>query len=221
MADRDFIVKNGLHVNNGVWVVNTVGIHYTGTLLANSTNFVGTANSTLFVGSNPAAVVVNSAQLSSNLGNYQTLAGLSANVAALAFVVNTSGNFTVAGNINFTNVNNYFSTGLKVGANVTVNTTTAQIGANVIVNTNGLQVGVAVVNTTALAVGASVTANTTAINVGSVSLTSTGLTMGSVVLNTSAITVSSLTYGNNAVGNKYISASGPTGGASGDVWYKV
>jgi hypothetical protein len=221
MADRDFIVKNGLQVNNGVWVVNTVGIHYSGTLLANSTTFVGTATNASSVGGVAAAAIVNSSQLSANLSNYLTLAGVSANVAALSYVVNTSGSFTVAGNINYTAVNNYFTSGLKVGANVSINTSATQIGANVLINSNGFQITSVVANTSAIAVGASVTVNTTAINVGSVSLTSSGLTMGSVVLSTSAVTVSGATYGNNAVGNKYISASGPTGGASGDVWYKV
>ena len=220
MADRDFIVKNGLQVNNGVWVVNTVGIHYSGTLLANSTTFVGTANNASSVGGIAAAAIVNSSQLSANLSNYLTIAGVSASVSALSYVVNTSGSFTVAGNINYTAVNNYFTSGLKVGANVTINTSATQIGANVLLNSNGLQITSVVANTTALAVG-TVVVNTSAINVGSASLTSSGLTLGSVVLSTSAVTVGGAAYGNNATGNKYISSSGPTGGASGDVWYKI
>lgn len=39
MSSRDFIVKNGLQVNNGVWVVNTAGIYYNSSQWANSTFF--------------------------------------------------------------------------------------------------------------------------------------------------------------------------------------
>ena len=50
----------------------------------NSTVYTGTANNTSFVGSVSAANVVSNSQLSGNLANYQTTAGLSANVATLA-----------------------------------------------------------------------------------------------------------------------------------------
>jgi hypothetical protein len=72
----------------------------------NATNYSGTANNT------------------NNLGG-----------AAASVYVNTSGNFTVGGNLNLTAANNYFSQGLYVGANVTVNTTSTFVG-NSTVNTN-------------------------------------------------------------------------------------
>jgi hypothetical protein len=90
----------------------------------------GTANNTSFVGSVSAANVVSNAQLSANLGNYQTTAGLAANVAILtannannlggvaaASYVNTSGAYTLSGNINFT-------------SNLTINATAELIIAN-------------------------------------------------------------------------------------------
>jgi hypothetical protein len=60
-------------VSNTLFVGNTV----------DATTFTGTANNTNYVGSVSAANVVSNAQLSSNLANYQTTAGLSANVATL------------------------------------------------------------------------------------------------------------------------------------------
>lgn len=63
--------------NTGI-VANATGVFvnatYIGTLTANNTSFVGTVS---------AANVVSNAQLSANLSNYQTTAGLSANVATL------------------------------------------------------------------------------------------------------------------------------------------
>ena len=100
---------------NVVYVGNTT-VYST----VNTTNFTGTANNTLYVGSVAAANVVSNAQLSANLSSYQTTAGLSANVAALAsnnasylggvaaasyLVTNTAintGNVSVTGNITLT-----------------------------------------------------------------------------------------------------------------------
>jgi|688.fasta_scaffold00037_69 hypothetical protein len=71
---------------------------FTNTVTFNQT-INGTANSTLFVGSLPAANVVSNAQLSSNLANYQTTAGLSSNVATL-----TSNNTSFVGSVSAANV---------------------------------------------------------------------------------------------------------------------
>ncbi len=82
MAEKDFVVKNGLVVNSAV-TINSTAIYYNGSQLVNSTSFEGTANNVAFVGTVTAANVVSNAQLTANLANYQTTAGLSANVAVL------------------------------------------------------------------------------------------------------------------------------------------
>lgn len=76
------------------------------------------------------AGTVNATNYSGTANNANNLGG-----AAASVYVNTSGNFTVGGNLNLTAANNYFSQGLYVGANVTVNTTSAFVG-NATVNTN-------------------------------------------------------------------------------------
>lgn len=100
-------------------------------LVSNGTSVTwGDANNTAFVGSVSAANVVSNAQLSANLSNYQTTAGLSTNVATLtannannlggvaaASYVNTSGAYTLSGNISFS-------------SNLTINATGELIIAN-------------------------------------------------------------------------------------------
>ena len=167
MADKDFRVKNGLLVGGNVGIGTTspaYKLDVTGDIRA-SANIYGTiatasqpnitANNTSFVGSVSAVNVVSNSQLSSNLANYQTTAGLSANVAKLtannttylneqlasyytnstnmttgtlpyarlgSAVVNTSGNFTLAGNVNFTGTNNQFgSGGISTDGNIIAN----------------------------------------------------------------------------------------------------
>lgn len=123
MADKDFVVKNGLQVNGGTWVVNASGVYYSGTQLANNSYFFQ-SNTTL------------TANNATNLGG----------VAAAAYV-NTSGNYTLSGNIvfngnlNITSTNTVFGSGFKVGANVIGNTSALFIGntsVNAIVNSTGL-----------------------------------------------------------------------------------
>ena len=85
------ITSAGLSVN-AVTIANSSGVYASvinassgiyGTLQTASQPNI-TANNTSFVGTVSAANVVSNAQLSSNLSNYQTTAGLSANVATLA-----------------------------------------------------------------------------------------------------------------------------------------
>ena len=76
------------------------------------------------------AGTVNATNYSGTANNANNLGG-----AAASVYVNTSGNFTVGGNLNLTAANNYFSQGLYIGANVTINTTSAFVG-NATVNTN-------------------------------------------------------------------------------------
>jgi len=61
----------------------------------NSTSFSGTSNNSLNLGGVAAANVVSNAQLQSNLSNYQTTAGLSANVATLAANSSTYANQSI------------------------------------------------------------------------------------------------------------------------------
>ena len=86
MSDKDFVVKNGLQVNNGVWVVNTAGIYYNSALLANSTFFTQEANTAL------------TANNSDNLGGVTS-----------SDYMRLSTNQTVTGNINFTGANVQFA----------------------------------------------------------------------------------------------------------------
>jgi len=122
MAEKDFVVKNGLQVNGGAWVVNTTAIFYNGTQFINSTSYSGSSNNASFLGG----------------------------VAAASYV-NTSGSYTLSGNINFTASNNYFSSGWKIGANVAANTQAIFFGnssVNAVVNSTGIYV-----NGAALATG--------------------------------------------------------------------
>jgi hypothetical protein len=79
--------------NTGI-VANSTGLFvnatYIGTLTANNTSFVGTVS---------AANVVSNAQLSGNLANYQTTAGLAGNVATL-----TANNTSFVGTVSAANV---------------------------------------------------------------------------------------------------------------------
>ena len=104
--------------NTGLTVVGAV----------NATSFngslSGTANNTSFVGSVTAANVVSNTQLQSNLANYQSTAGLSANVAALtanntSFVGTISAANVVSNNQLQSNLANY-QTAAGLSANVAV-----------------------------------------------------------------------------------------------------
>lgn len=122
MAERDFVVKNGLQVNGGTWVVNATGLFYGGSQRANTTHYF---NSNVAITSNTA-------------NNASFLGG----VAAAAYV-NTTGNYTVSGNLNFTGTNTYFTTGWNVGANVIANTSAINFGNNSVnatINSTGFYV---------------------------------------------------------------------------------
>jgi len=112
----------------------------------NSTSFTGTSNNTLYVGSVTAANVVSNSQLSSNLANYQTTAGLSANVATLAAnnasylgtvpaanYIQNSGAYTISG-VHTHSANIVISTSAGIVANGTIGT------ANQVLTSNGSSV---------------------------------------------------------------------------------
>ena len=134
------VLANTLFIGTGT--VNSTS--YSGT--SNDTLFVGTVSSanclydTLFVGTVTAANVVSNAQLSGNLANYtntsllnsnlalyQTLAGLSGNVAGLTS--NNSTNFAGEPQAYYANITDpVFTTGINISANILVNTSTIFIG---------------------------------------------------------------------------------------------
>jgi hypothetical protein len=136
----------------------------------NTTNFTGTANNASYVGSVIAANVVSNAQLVANLANYTNTSSLntiiatfSANnannlgtVPAANYVQNTDSR-VLSGNLNFTGVNTYFSSAVRVGSNVVINTSTFYIGGSVVnssLTSSSINIGSnATINTSALFIG--------------------------------------------------------------------
>ena len=105
--------STGTYVTSGTGiVVNTAGVHVNSSYIATLT-----ANDATNLGGIAAASYVNTSQLSSNLSNYQTTAGLAANVATLAansatfanssstntFTVGTASYFIANGNVGIGN----------------------------------------------------------------------------------------------------------------------
>ena len=200
--------------------------------IVNSTFFTGTANNTSFVGSTAAAAVVNTSTLTTTLADYQTRAGLSANVATL-----TSNNATyfngqlssfyqtsggLSANVATLTSNNatYFSGQLpSYYANVTapIFTTTVNVGSNVSISTSRLFIG----NTTAnmaLDFNTLVTSNSTMAADVNPSRILVGNSTSNALINSTAIRVSGVVWGNNATGNRYVATTSPVGGSTGDIW---
>lgn len=111
MAEKDFVVKNGLVVNGSI-TINSTAFYSSGTQFANSSFFSGQANT------------VNASYIASISANNASYLG---GVAAASYV-NTSADYLISGNINFTAVNNYFTNSLRVGANVILNATAVFVG---------------------------------------------------------------------------------------------
>lgn len=154
---------NGM-IGGPITTNGTISILANTGIVANSTGaFVNstyintlTANNTSFVGSVSAANVVSNSQLSSNLANYQTTAGLTANVATLtannatnlgglaadAYVQNTDSR-TLSGNLVFSGANIVF-TGIITVSNIETANGAAPLtlktgntsGPSIIVNTS-------------------------------------------------------------------------------------
>ena len=126
-------------VNPGTGIVaNATGVHVNSSYIATIT-----ANNTSFVGSTAAANVVSNTQLQSNLANYQTTAGLSANVATL-----TSNNATYFNGHTWAAPAALGSGTANTGAFTTANASVAiNVGANVNISTSQLNIGNSTVNT--------------------------------------------------------------------------
>lgn len=122
MADKDFVVKNGLVVNpntsNPGFVANST--QFTLSTINTSSNGI-LANSTAIVFGN---TLVYTTINTTGVSNAFRLGGVLASsylTSIPSYGVNTSGNFTVAGNLNFTGTNVYFSAQTYVTANLVVN----------------------------------------------------------------------------------------------------
>lgn len=154
---------------------NSTGVHFGGVFSLNSTAYTGTAyfanTSTHVNGKTEINLNVNNA-LTANDSSY--LGGTLAN----RYVQNTDSR-VLSGNLEFTGANNLFTVGLKVGANLVVNTTTIYTG-NATSNLNVNSQIISIANT-------SKTAN----------LTPDGLVVGSVTINATSISAVDATLTGN------------------------
>ena len=132
----DGLTGGPITTSGNVSVLANTGIVANSTGLFVNSTYIGTltSNNTSFVGSVSAANVVSNAQLSANLGNYQTTAGLSANVATLtsnnssfldgvaaaSYVQNTDSR-TLSGNLTFSGANVNFSGNARITGGLIAN----------------------------------------------------------------------------------------------------
>ena len=118
MADKDFVVKNGLVANTDISVGNSINV-----------------GNTINIGVGPAATV-NSSLYTGSANNASYLG----TIAAASYVQNTESR-TLSGNLYFTGANNVFSTKMLIGANLIANTTAWFVGdgtANAYLTSAGL-----------------------------------------------------------------------------------
>lgn len=134
------LTTNGAGVYWSTIVGTNTDAQYTWTntqIFANTITFNqtinGTANNTSFVGSVSAANVVSNAQLSANLGNYQTAAGLNANIAA--YLPNYTG---VVNGSSFTVSSSYIANSTGVYHTGVINATSISTGSINVINSTGL-----------------------------------------------------------------------------------
>jgi hypothetical protein len=183
---------------SGATVNSTI---YTGTA-NNANNLGGSSLSTIQsqITGNAATAYTNAIAIAANATNITS--GTLANARLSSQVVNTSGNFTVAGNINFTAANNFFSTRVSVGANAIINTTALYIGngtVNTVINSSSIATGNDVVNVS--------------ISSTSIALGNTGsFTVGNTTVNTT-ISSAAIRIGNSTVNTVITSTSIDTDGA--------
>ena len=151
-------VANGVYVNATSIFVGNSSVNVS----INATSFSGTSSNATNLNNQPGSYYTNATNITTGTladarlsANYSTGTALTANNAsylggvAVASYVNTSGNFTVSGNINFTAANNVINaTSHTVGssfvANSTVlNTTGSLSSANLTTTTNTVTIGTA------------------------------------------------------------------------------
>jgi hypothetical protein len=167
----------------------------------NSTTYTGTSNNTSFVGTVSAANVVSNAQLSANLANYQTTAGLSANVATL-----TANNTSFVGTVSAANV----VSNAQLSANLANYQTTAGLSANVATLTANNTSFVGTVSAANVVSNAQLSGNLAsyaalsgATFTGPVSVASSNLTVKSVVANGSLGSAGQVLASGGSAGNTY------------------
>lgn len=154
---------------------NSSGVHFGGVFSLNSTAYTGTSynsNNTTYVNNKTEGNLNVNNALTANDSTY--LGG----TLASSYVQNTDSR-VLSGNLEFTGANNFFTTGLKVGANLVVNTTTIYTGnttSNLTVNSQSMTI-----------------ANTSK----SASLTPDGLSVGSVTINSTSISAVDATLTGN------------------------
>jgi len=115
MADKDFVVKNGLVVSTNTTVDG---------FIANSTQFTlstinATANGIL---ANSTALVFGNTSVSLSMNTTGVSNAFRLGGVLASSYVNTTGNFTVAGNLNITGTNTYFAGKTTLAANLVINT---------------------------------------------------------------------------------------------------
>jgi hypothetical protein len=177
MSDKDFVVKNGLVVNT-TFTANSTEVHignatvnavFTSpntnvlTLTLSNSSVTGTLTS-----ANYSGTAANSQLLNNQPGSYYTNAtNINAGTLAWAYqaanTVNTTGNFTMTGNLNFTATNNYFGNS-SVSPTIYVNTINSTANG-VTVNNSLITIGNSSVNVQINSTTISATANN-ALNLG-------------------------------------------------------
>jgi hypothetical protein len=115
MADKDFVVKNGLVVSTNTTVDG---------FIANSTQFTlrtinATSNGIL---ANSTAIVFGNTSVSLSMNTTGVSNAFRLGGVLASYYVNTTGNFTVAGNLNITGTNTYFAGKTTLAANLVINT---------------------------------------------------------------------------------------------------
>lgn len=175
--------SNNVTIGNTVIVGNTSanisanssGLHFGGVFVLNATAYTGTSynsNNTTYVNNKTEGNLNVNNALTANDSSY-----LGGTIAA-RYVQNTDSRI-LSGNLEFTGANNYYTVGLKVGANLVVNTTTIYTGnttSNLTVNSQIITV-----------------ANTSR----SANLTPEGLAVGSVTVNSTTISAVDATLTGN------------------------
>ena len=154
---------------------NSTGVHFGGVFSLNSTAYTGTAYN-----ANNTTHVNNKTEINLNVNNALTANDSTYLGGTLAshYIQNTDSR-VLSGNLEFTGSNNLFTVGFKVGANLTINTSTIFAGnttSNLIVNSQIISIA----NTTK-------TAN----------LTPDGIVVGSVTINSTSISAVDATLTGN------------------------